>query len=224
MKHFLIRAIFTVLSLLFTIQAISQKKDSFKFAYRPVVAFKFAPLSLVDFTPTILFGVESRTFRHQSIHLEYGVVRDFYKRTQNGFDGFKLKTEYRFYFPRPIKVLYNAFWGPQFIWKEVNASGTATVWRNNQSYQEIMEVRINNQTHSYYLTSGCAFRFFGPFNFEVAGSIGLRRLKVSVKDIPEDAVLSGGVGNNSIFNPVRGEGTHHLFGLNLSFKIIYPIN
>ncbi len=223
MKNLLIRVVFTCLSLFIAFHTIGQKADSLEFSYRPVVALKWAPLSIIDYTPTIQFALEAGTFRNQSVQAEFGWVTDLYNRTESGFDGFKLRTEYRFYFPRPIKILYNAFCGPQFMWKEVNATGKATVWRNNQTYQEIISVRLSNQTFSYYITSGCVFRFFGPFWFEVAASLGLRRLEVYIANVPEDAVLSGGVGNGGIFNPVRGEGTYHLIGFNINFRFIYLI-
>ena len=190
MNNPLMRVVFILIGLfLICCSLIAQKTDSLPpYTYRPVVALKFAPLALIDYTPAIQFAVEVKTFRHQSFQLEYGFVTDLYNRTQYGFNGYKFKTEYRFYNRRSIKVLNNTFWGVQYMWKPLNAQSTTIVWRDNQTYQEIVPVRISNKTNSIYLISGCVFHFLGPLYFEVMTGIGPRWLKVSYYDIPDDVM------------------------------------
>ena len=221
MRALLTRAVLIFLGIFFIFHSLSaQEKHSSPYAHRPILALKYVPTAIFDRTPAIQFAVEKGTFSHQSIQLEYGWVSDIYNNTQNGFNGHKLKSEYRFYFKAREKKANNVFLGVQYMWKTVIAEGNATVWRYNQSYQEIIPVKLKNETNTAYVVCGNVYPFVGPMYFEVMAGLGARWLNVTVENIPEDAEFTPSL-NVGFFNPVRGIGSYVFLGINLSFKIIY---
>ena len=198
----------------------AQEKEEIPYANHPILGLKYVPSALFDRTPAIQFAIEKGTFSHQSIQLEYGWVFDLYNNTQNGFNGHKLRTEYRFYKKASDYKANNVFFGVQYMWKTVKTEGDATVWRYNRSYQEIMPVKLKNETNTLYAICGNVYPFIGPLYFEIMGGLGARWLNVSVRNIPDDAELVQDI-STGFFNPVRGPGTYVFLGVNISFKIIY---
>lgn len=198
----------------------AQDRDSLPFLYRPVFAIKFVPLPLIARTPAIQFAVEARTFKNQAIQLEYGYVRDFYDTFSSTFNGYKLKTEYRFYLGKGRKAIQNYFLGLQYHRKILDVKGDATLWRDNRNYQEIVQLELRNETNSFFLMGGQVFPVADHLFIELALGVGVRTLEVSLEEIPEDAELATSLQEN-IFNPVSDVGTYTYPRLFISLKVNY---
>ena len=202
-------------------QALAADSD----IYRPMFAIKFVPFALLDRTPTLQFAAEIRTFPHQSFQLEGGYIWDLYNSSPTSdFNGYKLRAEYRFYRHKSHNISTNSFWGIHYMHKLVEVFGTAAVWRQNRSYQEILPFRLSNRTNAYYLVIGRVFpNAIGRIALELVVGGGLRQLNITLIDTPEDVSIDTIIPDR-IFNPVNGVGIYTYLDMLLSFKIIYPFN
>ncbi len=200
----------------------AQEAQNDGFLYRPQLAVKLSPLSLLAPTPSVDLAIEIATFENQALQIESGYIfKPKYYETSN-YDGFKIATQYRYYFGTNKQSGRNRYLGAQHLYKQIETRGTTTVWRFNKTYQEIMPYRVNNQSHTFFLLGGSVIELGKSFFVETEVGLGMKKLKVSIKDIPEDAELEN-IANQSIFNPVRGEGTYKLLGFYWSIRFIYEI-
>jgi len=204
--------------------------DEDEVLYRPRFALKFAPLPFaMSNTAAIQFSGEAKTFLNQSIQIEYGYVNDFGFLDDN-YDGFKLKTEYRFYNPfrklkprRSDKIKSkNFFIGVQYFRKEVDAKASTRVNRSNNSYQEILPLRINNITNSFFFVFGKVKQLKGRFYHETVLGIGRKNLHVTIIGLPEDASMPRNAFRRTPgIDLTDGKGFVGSMDIFFSFKIIY---
>lgn len=193
---------------------------------RNLLALKFSPLPLLDYTPALQFGAELRIRKQQTFQVEYGYINSrIHPSRSRDFTGFKLKGEYRFYDARPAKVERNRFLGIQYMHKQVLVEGTEFFWRANRTYQELLPVKLTNFTNSAYVTIGQLVPLFGTVQIEIATGLGIRRLDIVYLDFPEDAERVLDFENDGfLFSPRRnGEGTAYYPALFFSLKIVVPI-
>jgi len=198
----------------------AQSKDStLAQTYRPNLAIKFSLLPLLDYTPALQFGLEIGTAKNQSLHVEYGYVKDYFR--SRDFSGYKLKGEYRFYKAVSNEPNILKFRGIQYMYKQVINPASAFVWRNSQTYQEFVSYKILNRTNSIFAIGGFAFNTSKPVGFEASFGLGYRRFEVSLIDLPDDATVDWDI-NRNIFQPSR-PGVFHMPGLFFNFRVLWRI-
>lgn len=187
---------------------------------QPNFAIKFAPLPLMSTTPAFQFGIEVKTFHLQGLQVEFGYVTSAVRKTNSDFDGFKLKSEYRFYKKQLSRFSNIEFVGLQHMFKVVDVEGEGTIWRNNQSYQQVVPLKVKNTINSVFLVGGFAEQFGGQFYIEVAVGVGARFLNVKSSDLPDDAELETDL-NQGIFSPIREAGDYRFLDAFVSLKLAY---
>ena len=200
---------------------ISQSVDSsFNKDFRPpMLTFKVSPLPLLDYTPAIQAGVEIRTIKNESFNLDYGYITDIHR--DRNFTGFKLRGEYRWYKAIPNAPNTMKFRGLQYMYKQVIATTTAPVWRNNRSYQEILTYRVISRTNSIYAIGGFSFDIHSHLGVETSLGLGYRRLDILLKDVPEDGTVTS-TNSNFLFQSNR-PGDFHSPAFFLSFRIMWRL-
>ena len=209
-----------VFLVLATANSTAQITDEDDIISQPAFAIKFIPLPLLSTTPAFQFGIEAKTFNLQGLQVEFGYVTSAVRKTNSDFDGFKLKSEYRFYKKQLNRFSNIEFVGIQHMYKAVNVEGDATIWRYNQSYQQIVPIKVKNKINSVFLVGGFAEQFSNHVFIEIAVGIGARFLNVQSSELPEDAELETDL-NQSIFNPIREEGNYRFLDAFVSLKIAY---
>jgi len=187
---------------------------------QPALALKIAALSFLSTTPALQFGVEVKTFKQQALQVEFGYIKNVFKDKPSEFDGIKLRTEYRYYQKRYKKSYDLKFFGIQHMYKVVNVVGTATVWRQSQSYQEVIPLTVKNKINSVFLVSGLSDEIGKQIYVEVSFGLGARFLNISSSELPEDAELATDL-DQGIFNPIRGRGDYRFLDMFVSLKFGY---
>jgi len=202
-----------------TLKAQTTTNDE-TFISQPDFAIKFAPLPLLSSTPAIQFGVEAKTFDLQGLQVEFGYITSSLRKSDSDFDGFKLKSEYRFYKKQINNFSNIRFTGIQHMYKTVDVEGAVTIWRNNQSYQQIVPVKVKNKINSFFLVGGFAEKFSSKLYFEFAAGVGVRLLNIQISDLPDDAELETNL-NRGIFDPIREAGNYRFLDAFISLKLAY---
>ncbi len=203
-----------------TVNAQTTDTEQEEIMHQPDFAIKFSPLALLSTTPAVQFGVETKTFKLQGLQVELGYITSAISGRKSDFDGFKIKSEYRFYKKQLNRFSNINFIGIQHMYKLVNVEGDATIWRENGSYQQVFPLKVKNNINSLFLVGGFSQKLSKHMYIEVAVGVGPRFLKITSSDLPEDAELDTGL-NQGFLNPIRAEGNYRFLDAFVSLKLAY---
>lgn len=152
----------------------------------PVLSAKFCFEPLFNiYTPAIQAGFEYR-FRPQSgWHNELGYILNLNRTTEDidRLNGFKLATEYRFYFGKTLDT-YLGFATRYKLWA-TDRSGTFL--RDGGAYRQRLDYFVRQQTVSFNLSFGYENLLFNKVYLGVGMLLGRGARFQKTKGIPEDA-------------------------------------
>ncbi len=156
--------------------------------YRPGLSIKYHPLAILAYTPGIELGLESTIRTNESLHLGGSYINDFGGPRNRNFSGYKLISEYRFYSPFSDEP-NNSFIAIKFNFKKVVASGRTYLDRANGNYQELIDITVDNTTLDFLGAIGKVYPINKWLSMDLSIVGGVKRLRISSGDIPDDAFL-----------------------------------
>jgi len=214
----------TFLSLLFIQKGFSQESSEL----RNNIGIKVMPLSMIDYTPRLRFGLEYISNKKLGYSIDFGIGNKFLNQWR--LDGMIWGQDYSFYEIRPeIKYLfvnnknyyfYSALELFYLNMKDILESGHYK--KENSNVETTYEsARFNKQKYGVHLKGGINLIISERLNFDFYGGFGFAKRTISYTD-----VLNPVDGTESIFvewapKNYLFEGESIIFHMTLGVKIGY---
>jgi hypothetical protein len=179
---------FKILILMFIGAAILRGQHSTVFN-PPKLLLKFNLTSVVDASgPTTAVAIDYRLAARHRIEHEAGYVYASPLNLSKGFNGWRLRTSYRYC--KPLGQMNFLYFGIQGTFKKLNGDIEAFVKRDNGQYQQ--NIRFNNALHTFGLNALIgSTRFWGTtkrwvLDYQIG--LGRRWTTFNYKNLPADAL------------------------------------
>lgn len=178
--------------LIFSAKGFSQ--DAFEnqdaINYNPEIAIKFAPLCLMDYTPSLQGGLELKLADNIGFQTEIGYITTFGKvehwlrSDPVELQGIRFRNEIRFYLSQEPGGGF--YLGPEIFYKRVDEIWEESVYRYDWLYSEIVEVKETKTVFGSHIKLGKQFEIYNTnLLFDIYGGFGMRYLNID-SDEPTD--------------------------------------
>lgn len=188
--------------------------------WQPNIALKFAPLSLMDYTPSLQGGVEVKLANSIGFQTEFGYISTLGKvehwlhSETIELKGIRWRNELRFYLnPQSGGGFYV---GPELFYKRVDQIWDETVYRYDWYYSEIVELKQTKTVFGSHVKLGRQMEVYNTrILFDLYGGFGMRYLNIDSNEPVDDSYYY----SYDWFE--RVDGSYILPSLSLGFKIGY---
>lgn len=195
----------------------SQNTDTLSNNSFPRAILKIAPLSLVDFTPSLEFAFEYRIQRFTGIQLELGYIANSISGSPENLEGYRIRSEIRFY----NKIYPSIYFAPEFMYKYYDYNTTGRFSMDDGAYTQIADYKVNKKIIAYHIKIGLQkpikMNHYSPFIFDAYVGFGLRHITTTTVGKPQDGVETQMV--SDFWGDKDGYSTYS--SLALGFKLGY---
>lgn len=184
------RFVFVILSIVIVQFGFGQQDSVALKSYQRTI-WKFCPLSLIDLTPSVQFGVEYPLKEKYTMQHQLGYISNFWFSdldANNKTYGGRFKTELRRYIGERKRSQIDRYFALDFMYKYLYKKDERFFWRYSSAFQEQIAYHTDKHVVAVHLKFGFQEPLGKHMVFDYFLGAGIRHI-YNISDIPDDAVV-----------------------------------